>query len=150
MSYNGTWEIIHTIDQITNDTNDTPPVIGNGKIAIIPSFDGKLAIKKAFITQDGPYASNAGNTLETFNTGLINVYTNTNSDPDDISTSEIKLNMYNAIIAHKLTNQKYTIDSDLYVNYNYPFATINTKTFTTQQITEFTIQHEIHAPSTLI
>jgi hypothetical protein len=148
MSYNGTWEIIHTVDATNSDLYDTPPVLGNGKIAILPSFDGSKTIKQTHITQDGPYV--AGNTIETFNTGLTYINSGQYEDkPDDITTTQLKINMYNGIMTYNTYNPRYTLDSDVYVHYNYPFATINTKTFTGLS-SNFTIQHEIHAPTTLI
>ena len=139
MSYNGNWEITYEhSNQQHNPATEAPPVLGNGKIAIIPSFDGTESIDKCYITENIDL-SKKGNAIQTFNTGRIIL------DDIDTTTQSIKLNMYNGMITHKLTNSDIDIDNDVYVHYQYPFSTINTKSITPLNDTIATVimTHEV-------
>lgn len=142
MSYNGNWEILYNhSDQQHNPDMESPPLLGNGKIAIIPSFDGSNCIETCYITENIDL-SKKGNTIATFNTGYAlfeNIQTTNES---------IKLNMYNGILTHKIITNDIDIDNSMYVHYQYPFSTINTKSITplNTNVSELSMVHEITSP----
>lgn len=145
--YNNNWKYSYTFQNPAEpfdlDQTDSPPLIGNGKIVIKPSFDGIQSTKNIYISTNVNDNQNK-NTIETFNFGRVDFI---DTSFDNIS---IEIDMYTGILNSKITNPNIDVEIDQYTPYNLPFCTVKTLRITPLvDVPELILSHEINAPETL-
>jgi trehalose/maltose hydrolase-like predicted phosphorylase len=151
MSIYNNWKYSYTFSNNVEylDDIDTPPIVGNGKIAVLPSFDGIKSIKKCFISTN-VNDQQTNNVIETFNVGKTE-FLDTNNNVIESSNINIELDMYSGILTNTLLNNNFEISTDVYTPYHLPFCLVKTIRITPlTNINELTFNHEVYAPSSLI
>lgn len=149
--YDNAWEV--SVNYNDNnwtelDLNNDNPVVANGKVCIIPSFDAITGAKNVKITIDPKYDSKT-NTIETFNPFYSWLYTD---DRTAIQQTRQSLNMLTGIFTSYATIETIVdIETDIYTPRHLPFCSIKTIRITPlKNLENLVFHHEISYHNDLV
>jgi hypothetical protein len=145
--YDNAWElsVSYTDDSWSSlDETDTCPIVGNGKIAVYPSFNLNQGAKSVHITRRAKYdaKSNAVVTFNPFSTWV-------GSKDAVVTQTKQTLNMLNGVFTTRghvqVSNvESVDIESDIYVPNHLPFCSVKTIRITPlTNISDLVFHHEI-------
>jgi hypothetical protein len=141
LTYDNLWKLtLANTDNSTLDATEACPFIGNGKLGIVPSFDG-VNITRCLLTGKDDVMYSVFNTFKT-----------TFTIQEDLSSvcTEMSCDMSIGLFSSKCTwGQSVYIESDFYVPRQLPFCLVKTMRITPLINCDLTFTHEISCPSTI-
>ena len=131
--------------------------IGNGKVALLSSFENEINVSKSILTTEvtyskGTYKSNAIdgfylNKISLFNNTLYNVTYSITNQKMDMGIA-IFTSTYNVV--EGVTNNNAIVSCDIYTPQNLPFCIMESFTITPQNCTSVPFYHEIYCLENLV
>ena len=142
-TYNNAWEITLSYNDDswkTLDSTETSPIVGNGKLAIYPSFDIINGAKNVYITRRPRYDANT-NAVQTFNPFKVWI----GSETAPVEQSKQTLNMLTGIFtSYAKVTGICDVETDVYAPRHLPFSSVKTVRITPLvNLSELEIHHEI-------